>query len=238
MTRQAAGHAALMDGNYRFQRHVYDATRKHYLLGRDKLVAALDVPPGGSVLEIGCGTGRNLLEVGRLYPHARLYGLDISRAMLETAASAFGNRLPPERWHLAQGDAAQLDAGSLFAVERFDRVFASYTLSMIPDWEQAIDAALAALKPQGTLHVVDFGQQAALPHWFRSGLRAWLRRFHVEPRAGLHTVLADRARVAGRELRFNSLYRDYAWLARIGPAGFPQSAPDRRASAATMGCGR
>ncbi|MEP4422552.1 MAG: methyltransferase domain-containing protein, partial [Nitratireductor sp.] len=80
MTAGAHGgdHAALMDANYRFQRHVYDLTRKYYLLGRDRLVDALQVPAGGSVLELGCGTGRNLVRVARRYPHARLFGLDIS----------------------------------------------------------------------------------------------------------------------------------------------------------------
>jgi S-adenosylmethionine-diacylgycerolhomoserine-N-methlytransferase len=77
--------AALMDRNYRFQRHIYDATRKYYLLGRDPLISGLAVPQGAAVLEIGCGTGRNLLQVAHRYPDARLFGLDISAAMLEKA---------------------------------------------------------------------------------------------------------------------------------------------------------
>ena len=39
-------HAALMDGVYRWQRHVYDVTRKYYLLGRDRMIAGLGVPAG------------------------------------------------------------------------------------------------------------------------------------------------------------------------------------------------
>ena len=35
-----------MDRIYRRQRHVYDLTRKYYLLGRDRLIADLDVPRG------------------------------------------------------------------------------------------------------------------------------------------------------------------------------------------------
>ena len=56
-------HGDLMDRLYRHQRHIYDLTRKYYLLGRDELIAELDPPPHGTVLEIGCGTGRNLLAV-------------------------------------------------------------------------------------------------------------------------------------------------------------------------------
>src|SRR3546814_2454311 len=73
---------------YRRQRHIYDLSRKFYLLGRDGLIADLAPPPGGAVLEIGCGTGRNLIAVGKAWPEARLYGVDISAAMLETARKA------------------------------------------------------------------------------------------------------------------------------------------------------
>src|SRR3546814_5611306 len=73
---------------YRRQRHIYDLTRKYYLLGRDGLIADLDPPAGGAVLEIGCGTGRNLIAVGKAWPKARLYGVDISDAMLDTARAS------------------------------------------------------------------------------------------------------------------------------------------------------
>ena len=65
-----------MDAIYAWQRHIYDATRKYFLFGRDQLIATLDVPDGGTVLEVGCGTGRNLIQAARRYPTARLFGLD------------------------------------------------------------------------------------------------------------------------------------------------------------------
>ncbi|RVD53610.1 class I SAM-dependent methyltransferase, partial [Mesorhizobium sp. M7A.F.Ca.ET.027.03.2.1] len=83
-----ANHAELMDGVYRWQRHIYDLTRKYYLLGRDLMISGLDVPVGGTVLELGCGTGRNIILAARRYPDARFYGLDISAEMLETAGKA------------------------------------------------------------------------------------------------------------------------------------------------------
>jgi S-adenosylmethionine-diacylgycerolhomoserine-N-methlytransferase len=46
-----------MNRMYRWQRHIYDATRRYYLLGRDRLIAGLRPAAGQSVLEIGCGTG-------------------------------------------------------------------------------------------------------------------------------------------------------------------------------------
>src|SRR6185503_5117746 len=81
-------HGDLMDRIYRHQRHIYDLTRKYYLLGRDRMIDGLDVPAGGSVLELGCGTGRNIVLAARRYPEARFHGLDISAEMLETARAA------------------------------------------------------------------------------------------------------------------------------------------------------
>ncbi len=54
-----------MDGMYRRQRYFYDLTRKYYLLGRDRLIAEMHVRAGENILEVGCGTGRNLLILAK-----------------------------------------------------------------------------------------------------------------------------------------------------------------------------
>lgn len=203
-------HAELMDGVYRYQRHVYDLTRKYYLLGRDRLIDGLDVPPGGSVLELGCGTGRNLVKAANTFPHAELCGLDISGEMLETAAVAIGRRDLSARVRLAQGDASGFDSEALFGRPGFDRVFISYSLSMIPEWRRTVAAALDAVGDSGSLHIVDFGRQEHLPGWFKSALRAWLAKFHVCPRDSLREVLESECLRVGANLRFQSLYRGYA----------------------------
>ena len=207
---RTSGHAALMDGVYRRQRHFYDLTRKYYLLGRDRMIAGLGVPPNGTVLELGCGTGRNIILAARHHPDARFFGLDISSEMLETASAALGREELQHKVRLAQGDATAFDAGKLFARENFDRVFISYSLSMIPGWEKAVSAALAALKPGGSLHIVDFGRQERLPRWFQAALRAWLAKFHVAPRDSLHEVLQSICQQEAANLSFETLYRGYA----------------------------
>jgi S-adenosylmethionine-diacylgycerolhomoserine-N-methlytransferase len=203
-------HASLMDGVYRRQRHIYDLTRKYYLLGRGRMLAGIDASTESTVLEVGCGTGRNLVLASRLYPGARLFGLDISSEMLRSAATSLAREGIAPRTRLAEADATGFDANALFARDRFDRVFISYALSMIPGWERAIGEALRCLAPGGSLHVVDFGSQERLPRWFRALLRGWLAKFHVAPRDSLRAELQRQAQTAGMSLDFVPLYRGYA----------------------------
>ena len=87
MSSTASSHAELMNRIYRRQRYIYDATRKYFLFGRDRLIAELAPAAGQRVLEVGCGTGRNLIKAAKRYPEAHFYGLDISTEMLESAQS-------------------------------------------------------------------------------------------------------------------------------------------------------
>ena len=186
MTEVAApSHATAMDRMYRHTRHIYDLTRKPYLLGRDRLIAALGLDPGGTVLEMGCGTGRNLIAVAHAYPKAALYGFDISEQMLKTARAAVRRTGLADRIHLAQGDAVQFDARAAFGRESFDRVYFSYTLSMVPPWRAALAHGLALTHASGRFSVVDFGFCEELGSLPRAILHGWLKLFHVTPRAAL-----------------------------------------------------
>ncbi|PDT47087.1 class I SAM-dependent methyltransferase [Sinorhizobium fredii] len=207
----ANSHAKLMDRMYRYQRYIYDSTRKYYLFGRDTLIRELSVPSGGSVLEVGCGTGRNLAMIGDLYPDARLFGLDISAEMLATAKAKL-RRLGRTDANLRIADATNFTAAS-FGENGFDRIVISYALSMIPDWQKAIDAAIGALNPGGSLHIADFGQQEGWPGGFRRFLQTWLKRFHVTPRESLFDVMRAKADRDGAALELKSIGRGYAWIA-------------------------
>jgi S-adenosylmethionine-diacylgycerolhomoserine-N-methlytransferase len=108
------------------------------------------------------------------------------------------------------GDATDFSGEKLFGVPQFDRVFVSYSLSMIPPWRAALRQAYAAVAPGGRLHIVDFSEQGQLPAWFRRGLRAWLAKFSVTPRAELEAELMALAVETGAQLEFGRMFRDYA----------------------------
>jgi len=210
-----AGHAGRMDAVYAVQRHIYDLTRKYYLLGRDRLIDHLVPPAGGAVLEVGCGTARNLIAAARRWPDAQFYGIDISEAMLTTARAKVARAGLSDRITLAQGDATAFDPVELFGRATFDRVFLSYTVSMIPDWTGAIDQAARVLAPEGAVQLVDFGQQEKLPRWWRATLFAWLRRFHVTPRRELPVAMKHVATTQCLILEFEPLLRGYAWAGTL-----------------------
>ncbi len=215
LTGASADHAAQMDRIYRWQAGLYDVTRRYYLLGREPMLAALNPPAEGHVLDIGCGTGRNLVHVGRAHPRVWLYGVDISRAMLDKAVSALGDARVSMRAALALADATSFDAQALFKRAQFDRITFSYCLSMIPDWEKALEHAVPLLAPGGEIHIADFGLCERWPGPFASLLRLWLSSFHVTPRAALAPVLEQLAARHGLTLTQTKMLGGYAIIARL-----------------------
>ncbi len=210
-----ADQKGLMDATYALHRHFYDFTRKFYLLGRDALIRGLNPPRGGTVLEVGCGTARNLIMAAKRFPEARCYGFDISEAMRETARASVEKKGLADRITLAQADAGAFDVQTLFGVDKLDRVFMSYTLSMIPPWVEAIELGAKALAPGGSLHIVDFGQYERLPGFAKRLHFKSLNDFHVFPRDTLPAVLKRIAEEQGLRLDFRSTLRGYVWSATL-----------------------
>jgi S-adenosylmethionine-diacylgycerolhomoserine-N-methlytransferase len=200
----------LMDRIYRHQRHIYNPTRKFYLLGRDHVIRELDPGSGNSVLEIGCGTGRNLIKTAKRYPDARCFGIDISREMLATAEMSIRRSGLRDRISLMHGDAANFDGAAMVGLPTFDRIMISYSLSMIPSWRAALERSIRALAPGGRLLIVDFGDLAGWPDWFRTALWRWLDLFHVAPRLDLPEEALRLAGTRGYPMTETSLHRGYA----------------------------
>jgi S-adenosylmethionine-diacylgycerolhomoserine-N-methlytransferase len=214
------GQAAAMDRMYRITRHVYDVTRRYYLLGRDRLLDKVVTRADTATLEVGCGTARNLVKLARRPEPGHLYGLDASHEMLETAAASIARHHVPAAGHppivLRQGLAECLDPQRMFGrTEPFDTIFFSYCLSMVPTWPGAIEAALGSLKPGGTLLIVDFWDQKELPTAFAAALKRWLALFHVHYRPEVHAALAELGRSGRADVSFESVARRYAYIATV-----------------------
>lgn len=125
---------------YRFWgRHPFLYAAQDYVtfLGRPRMVRAASVGalacgPGDRVLEVGCGTGRNLPYLVRAVGRkAHVVGFDYSREMLDAAA-----RLARARgW--CQVEFVQGNAAALPVTGSFDGVLGVLAMSAIPDWQRA-----------------------------------------------------------------------------------------------------
>lgn len=201
-----------MDAMYRWTRHVYDASRKYYLLGRDKLIAQLGAKDGEAICEVGCGTARNLIKMAKMYPKARFFGLDVSDEMLKTAQKSVDKA--DTTIVLKQGFSQNFEPQVLFELDKpLDKIVFSYALSIIPPWKESIDHALELLPSSGEMHIVDFGDMEAQPKWFRKFIFWWLSLFHVYHKPEILQHL-ETMKVAGKgSLRIKTLYKGYTYIA-------------------------
>ena len=203
-----------MERMYRPQLLIYDLTRKYYLFGRDAVIASLDARPGERLIDVGCGTGRNLEAIARRYPGVELFGLDAAGAMLETTEKRF-RRLGLPTPLLARATAEELDPQALFGIGCADHVLFSYSLSMMDEPRLALERAALALAPGGRLHVVDFGPMDGLPRPLAGLMRGWLARFDVHHRPEIAPTLRQLAQVHAGSTRRRRLAGGYAEILRL-----------------------
>ena len=149
---RGATHGERLESFYRAQAGDYDAFRRRLLHGREEMMASLEIPEAGRMLDIGGGTGYNAELLGdRLARLQRLSIVDLCPSLLAAAEE----RIRRHGWAnvgtvLADATAYEPDDGPV------DVVTFSYSLTMIPGWFQALERAHAALKPGGMIGVVDF----------------------------------------------------------------------------------
>lgn len=207
-----------MDKMYRHQRYFYDLTRKYYLLGRDRLLKEMKISDGETVLEIGCGTGRNLAILAKKHPRSNFFGLDASAEMLKTAEKKI-NAKNLSNIFLKTALADDFSFDKTFDLEKpFDAIFFSFSISMIPTWRESIKNALENLKPGKTLYIVDFFDQKNLPVWFRKILQSWLKQFQVKYPKELIPFLSDLENEGRGKLSFKPIFKSYSFITEFEKA--------------------
>ncbi|HRC70774.1 MAG TPA: methyltransferase domain-containing protein [Candidatus Competibacter denitrificans] len=189
---------------YRWHARLYDATRWSFLFGRAQLIQAIatDRQPR-RILEIGCGTGANLLRLSRQFPNAQITGLDLSADMLAQARRKLAQRASAVTLLQQRYDRP------LSAEPAFDLIVCSYCLSMIdPGWQQALDAALGDLQPGGLLAVVDFHDTRF------SGFRRWMGFNHVRMDGHLLPSLNERCEALTQNVRpaYGNVWRYFSFI--------------------------
>lgn len=146
---------------------VYDAFVLH-MTGRWYEVALAEVPEGGSVIDVGIGTGAALLlhanELKRR--KLRVYGLDYDAAYVRRArrlAAAEGLEGSVQVHCASLYDAAAVrGAVEANGGEAYDVCYFSGSFSLLPDLQEALAVARRLVKPGGKVVITQTFQR---PHW-------------------------------------------------------------------------
>jgi phosphatidylethanolamine/phosphatidyl-N-methylethanolamine N-methyltransferase len=135
--------------------------------GRDAAIQATNKL--GRVLEVGVGTGISL----PLYaPHVRLFGTDISEAMLNKARKRVAEQKLKNVEGLAVMDAEKLE----FEDNSFDVVMAQYVVTAVPNPEAALDEFARVLRPNGELIILTrVSADSGLRRFIEQGLQPVVR---------------------------------------------------------------
>ena len=173
---------AALERYYRLHASIYDLTRWSFLFGRKKIIelAAHEIIPK-TILEVGCGTGKNLVCLHKHFPSASITGVDLSSDMLNIADKKIK---PYSDIEVKQKkyDRPLLDPNG--EPKEFDLILFSYALSMFnPGWQEAIEVASDQLNQGGIIAVVDFHNSRF------AAFRKWMRVNHVRMEGHLQSVL-------------------------------------------------
>lgn len=127
---------------------IYDHTFGAITNAGRKRVAALANAKGGSLLEVGVGTGMSLRHYG---PSVRVTGIDASRAMLEKARKKVKADGYTHIDALAEMDARAMN----FADDSFDHVVALHIMSVVPEPDRVLAELARVCKLGGCVYIVN-----------------------------------------------------------------------------------
>lgn len=146
----------------------------------------LAVEPDDSILEIGSGTGKAVVEFGKqVRDSGRVCGMDLSRGMLQQAHKQVSNAGLLGRISLLEGDGTRLPYRS----GSFNAVFISFTLELFdsPEIPLVLAECQRVLLPGGRLGVVAMLKRAQpgtivrLYEWFHEHLPAYVDCRPIHP---------------------------------------------------------
>lgn len=126
----------------------YDAFERRYgFFARltDMLAGLMTIGATANILDVGCGSGASTVHLAKMLPEARLWGLDISPAMLAAARQSAGDT---DRIRFIEGDAGDLAAAF---TQPFDAIIYTACIFLVPDFGASLAQAKALLSPQGVV---------------------------------------------------------------------------------------
>lgn len=117
---------------------------------RQRAVDALALAQGDTVVELGCGTGRNFEMLERAVgPGGRVTGVDFSDVMLSRAR----RRVVRHGW--SNVELVQSDAASYEFRPPVDGILSTYALVLVPEYDRVIERGFTVLREGRRWAVLD-----------------------------------------------------------------------------------
>jgi len=139
-------------------------------------ISELDLKPGDTVVDIGCGTGLNFpMLQEKVGPSGRIIGVDLTPGMLVEAAK----RVDKSGWENVT--IVQSDAAEFHFPRGVDAVLSTFALTFVPGFERVIENACAALGPGGRFAVLDMRKPDGWPNWLIRPASLTTRAFGITP---------------------------------------------------------
>lgn len=132
-------------------------------------IAFLNITPGECILDLGCGSGNETIDVAKLTgPKGMSYGLDITDAMIVKAAS-MAETMGLSNAKFIHGDIENLP----FENESFDAIMSNCVINHAKDKEKVYREIFRVLKKGGRFVISDAVSKEPLPDDVKNDPEAW-----------------------------------------------------------------
>jgi S-adenosylmethionine-diacylglycerol 3-amino-3-carboxypropyl transferase len=197
-------HGDKMSAFYASQAKGYDAVRENMLVARPEMMSGFGtIKKGHTWLDVGGGTGRNLHYLrAQLDLFDTIVVLDICPELLKMGQKNAEASFTPAQ--CARINWVCLDINSPDVKKKlayymggnvkrgFDNITFSYSLSMIPKWEEALASAKSLLSPNGRLLVADFDTYSEEGTTFKDYLiKTWYKQDGVRIEAKSRQIITN-----------------------------------------------
>lgn len=173
-------------------------TTPFYQAVHKRMLIYVDIPADSHILDLGCGTGKLLKRLGKLYPQLTGIGLDLSPKMIAQAKAKniHGDRtaLLDDRLNFTIGNAEDQP----FSDNTFDAVFNTISFLHYPNPKKVLAEVQRVLKPGGKFYLADYGKGELLP---------W-SSFPISP-GGLHFYSRDERMQMGNQVGLEFVAHHY-----------------------------
>ena len=161
-------HGDKMSSFYAAQAKGYDAVRENMLVARPDMMSSFGpIKLGHTWLDVGGGTGRNLHYLrAQLDQFERIVVLDICPELLAIGEENARSTFTPSQCQKISWVCLDINSHNVRALmaphlrndltRGFDTITFSYSLTMIPQWEQALESAKTLMSADGRVVVADF----------------------------------------------------------------------------------